>query len=296
MIEEKLSLRLRILRKISSVFMKQLPDEMYTRMVYQVRMGKRLCLNPPVTYNEKLNWLKLYDHNPLYTKLADKFQVKEYVSKKIGAQYVIPLLAVWDRVDDIDITALPDEFVLKCTHDSGSVIICRDKNSFDLAAAKEKLKKCLDNNYFYYSREWVYKNIAPRIICEPFIEDFNDAELRDYKFFCFDGKVKFLYVATDRFKKDSEVKFTFFDDDYNFLPVHHGHPIAEPHPHKPDGFENMKHIAETLSKGLKHVRVDLYEANGKIYFSEYTFYNNSAFLKFEPEEWDYRFGEYLQLS
>lgn len=275
--------------------MKSLSDEKYIMMLYEVRTGKKLDLKTPHSFNEKLNWLKLNYHNPLLTDMADKYTVKKIVSDKIGDKYVIPLLGVWDSVDDIDFDSLPDQFVLKCNHDSGSVVICKDKSIFDIESAKSKLSKALSNNYYYYSREWVYKNIEPKIICEPYVEDFEDAELRDYKFFCFDGKVKFLYVATDRFKEGEEVKFTFFDEDYNFLPIVHGHPYADPLPEKPSKFDEMKKLAEKLSSGIPHVRVDMYEANGKIYFSEFTFYNNSGFLPFEPDEWDTKFGEYLKL-
>ena len=293
--EEKLTFKRRVYRKICNTFMTALPDKLYIQMLYYVRTGKKLDLNSPKRFNEKLNWMKLYDRNPMYTKMADKLQAKQIVANKIGDKYIIPLIAVWDNTDDIKLDQLPDEFVLKCNHDSGSAIICRDKSKLDLQAAKEKLNRCLNNNYYYYSREWVYKDIEPKIICEPYVEDFEDAELRDYKFFCFDGKVKFLYVATDRFKPGEEVKFTFFDENYNFLPIIHGHPNADPLPEKPSGFDEMKEIAEKLSEGIKHVRIDLYEANGKVFFSEFTFYNNSAFLDFEPDEWDYKFGEYLKI-
>lgn len=293
--EEKLTFKRRVYRRICNTFMTALPDKLYIQMLYYVRTGKKLDLNSPKRFNEKLNWMKLYDRNPMYTKMADKLQAKQIVADKIGDKYIIPLIAVWDNTDDIKLDQLPEEFVLKCNHDSGSAIICRDKSKFDLQAAKEKLQRCLSNNYYYYSREWVYKDIKPKIICEPYVEDFEDAELRDYKFFCFDGKVKFLYVATDRFKPGEEVKFTFFDENYNFLPIIHGHPNADPLPEKPSGFDEMKEIAEKLSEGIKHVRVDLYEANGKVFFSEFTFYNNSAFLAFEPDEWDYKFGEYLKI-
>ena len=195
------------------------------------------------------------------------------MADKIGEDYIIQLIGKWEKVEDIKISDLPDKFVLKCTHDSGSVVICKDKETFDLEAAKRKLQKALNSNYFYYSREWIYRNIKPQIICEPYMEDFEDEELRDYKFFCFDGKVKFLYVATDRFK-DGGVKFTFFDENYNFLPIIHAHHYADPLPEKPDKFDEMKKIAEKLSEGIRQVRVDLYECNGRIYFSEYTFYNN----------------------
>lgn len=293
--EQELSLKQRLYRKICHVFMMKLSDLKYIELLYEVRTGKKVNLQKPMTYNEKLNWLKLNYHNSELTRMADKVTAKEIVSNCIGAQYVVPIIGVWASADDIDFEKLPDSFVLKCNHDSGSVVICKDKKNFDIIAAKEKLRECLSKNYFYYSREWAYKDIVPKIIAEPYLEDFECAELRDYKFFCFDGEVKFLYVATDRFKEGEEVKFTFFDSDYNFLPIVHGHPYADPLPKKPVGFEEMKDLAGRLSKGLPHVRVDFYEANGKIYFSEFTFYNNSGFLAFQPDEWDLKFGKYLCL-
>ena len=292
--KDNISFKRKIYRKLCSTFRKQLPDKLYIKMMYQVRTGKKLDLGNPKSFNEKLNWMKLYDRNPKYTEMADKYLAKKIVADKIGEDYTIPLIGKWEKVEDIKISDLPDKFVLKCTHDSGSVVICKDKETFDLEAAKRKLQKALNSNYFYYSREWIYRNIKPQIICEPYMEDFEDEELRDYKFFCFDGKVKFLYVATDRFK-DGGVKFTFFDENYNFLPIIHAHRYADPLPEKPDKFDEMKKIAEKLSEGIRQVRVDLYECNGRIYFSEYTFYNNSGFTPFEPEEWDYKFGEYLKL-
>lgn len=293
--ERKLTIKQRLYRKTCLKFMKSMPDKKYIEMLYEVRTGKKINLKNPITYNEKLNWLKLYYHNNELTKMADKVTAKEIVSSMIGSNYVVPLLGVWNTPDDIDFDKLPDAFVLKCNHDSGSVVICKDKNKFDISAAKKKLGNCLLNNYYYESREWAYKNIRPKIIAEPYLEDFESAELRDYKFFCFDGEVKFLYVATDRFKEGEEVKFSFFDSDYNFLPIIHGHPYAKDLPNKPQGFEEMKKLAQKLSKGLPHVRVDFYEANGNIYFSEFTFYNNSGFLPFDPDEWDYKFGDYLVL-
>ncbi len=293
--ELDLSLKQRAYRKICKVFMTQIPDKKYIELLYEVRTGKKLNLQSPKTYNEKLNWLKLYYHNNELTKMADKITAKEIVSESIGSEYVVPIIGIWEKAEDIDYEKLPNSFVLKCNHDSGSVVICKDKKSFDIKATKEKLQECLSKNYYYYSREWAYKNIEPKIIAEPYLEDFECAELRDYKFFCFDGEVKFLYVATDRFKENEEVKFTFFDSDYNYLPVVHGHPYAEPLPKKPAGYEKMKELAGILSKGLPHVRVDFYEANGKIFFSEFTFYNNSGFLTFQPDEWDSKFGEYLNL-
>ena len=227
-------------------------------------MGKKLNLKNPKTYNEKLQWMKLYDRNPLYTRLVDKYEVKPYVAERIGQEYIIPTLGVWDRVEDIDFDALPDQFVLKCTHDSGGLVICRDKSKLNIEEAKRKLNKSLKNNFFYVGREWPYKNVKPRILAEAYMEDTATAELRDYKFFCFDGVVKAMFVATDRQKEGEEVKFDFYDADYNHLPFRQGHPNANRPTEKPATFEQMRQLAEKLSRGLPQVRVDLYEVNGKI--------------------------------
>ena len=276
-------------------FYNRLSDEKYIKKKYKIKMGKKLNLNPPVTYNEKLQWIKLHDHNPLYTKLVDKFEVKDYVAKIIGEEYLIPTLGVWDRFEDIDFDKLPDQFVLKCTHDSGGLVICKDKKHFDYEAAKKKINTCLSRNFYMFGREWPYKNVKPRILAEPYTEDKETGELRDYKFFAFDGKVKALFVATERQVAGEDVKFDFFDPEYNHLPFRQGHENARELHAKPKNFEKMIAISESLSKGLREVRVDLYEANGKIYFGELTFFHHGGWTPFDPEIWDYKFGEWINL-
>lgn len=293
MSNEKLTFKLRTYRKLCNILMKQLPDSVYLKMLYQVRMGKKLNLKRPITYNEKLNWLKIHDRNPYYTQLADKYRVKNIVAEKIGDQYIIPTLAVWDNVDDIDISYLPEKFVLKCTHDSSSIVFCKNKEQFDLDAAKRKLDNALKNNFFYYSREWVYKNITPRIICEPFIEFLGDKPPIDYKFFCFNGRVQFMFVATNRNGENAD--FDFFDRNYNHLDFRQGHPNAVTIPEKPENYELMLELAEKLSAGIPHVRVDFYDSQGQVYFGEMTFYHHSGLVKFDPEDWDYVFGKALEL-
>ncbi len=272
-----------------------LSDKAYVKLIYRLYIGKKLNLKDPKTFNEKLQWLKLYDRKPEYTRMVDKYEAKRYVAELIGEEYIIPTLGVWDRVEDIDFDTLPEQFVLKCTHDSGSVVICRDKSNFDAKKAMELLEKKLKSNLFWHGREWPYKNLNPRIIAEEYMEDKKTAELRDYKFFCFNGEVKALFVAVDRQKSGEEVKFDFFDSDFNWLPFKQGHPHASVRLEKPVCFEEMKNLASKLSAGIPHVRVDFYEVNGKIYFGEMTFFHFCGIIPFEPEEWDYKFGEWIKL-
>lgn len=269
-------------------------DKLFLKTMFRHFMGTELNLNNPKTFSEKLQWLKLYDRKPEYTRMVDKYEAKKYVAGIIGEEYIIPTLAVYNSTSEIDLEALPDKFVLKCTHDSGSVAICKDKKTFKRDEAFAMLEKGLRKNFFWENREWPYKNVKPRIIAETYMEDIETQELRDYKFFCFDGKVKALFIAEDR-QGDEETKFDFFDADFHHLDIRNGHPNADTPPAKPHSFEKMKEMAEKLSQGIPHLRVDFYEANGKIYFGELTFSHWSGFTPFEPEEWDLKFGEWLHL-
>lgn len=263
----------------------------YLKVLYRYTMKKKLNLKDPQRYNEKMQWLKLHDRNPEYIKMVDKYEAKKYVADKIGESYIIPTLGVWDRFDDIDFESLPQQFVLKCTHDSGGVVVVKDKKDFDVAAAKKLINRHLKRNYFWHTREYPYKDIKPRIIAEQYMIDESGTELKDYKFLTFSGKVKTLFVATDR---EKGVRYDFYDTDFNHLPLNEyenaGREIA-----KPAGFEEMKVLSEKLSAGIPHLRVDFYDINGKVYFGELTFYHLSGMEHFEPEEWDYTFGEWLQL-
>ena len=270
-------------------------DEKYLKILYRYSLKKELNLENPKTYNEKLQWIKLFDRNPEYTKMVDKYEVKKYVANIIGEEYIIPTLGVWDKFDDIDFESLPNQFVLKCTHDSGGLVIVKDKKNFNKAAAKRKINHCLKRNYYYNKREWPYKNVKPRIIAEKYMEDNETKELRDYKFFCFDGKVKAMFIATDRFAKE-ETCFDFYDENFNHLPFTNGHPNSKKKIEKPDKFEEMIKLAEELSQNIPHVRVDLYNINGKIYFGELTFFHWSGLKPFVPEKWDEQFGEWINLK
>ena len=272
-----------------------IPDKAYLRLKYKASMGKRLNLRDPKTYNEKLQWLKLRDRNSEYTKLVDKYEVKPIVAAKIGEEYIIPTLGVWDRIEDIDFDALPDRFVLKCTHDSGGLLICRDKSQFDIEAAKRKLNRSLKRNFYFVGREWPYKNVKPRILAERYIEDAATKELRDYKFYCFDGVARALLIVTDRQTESEETKFDFYSMDLKHLDFKRGHANAKKELKKPETFAQMRALAEELSKDFSHVRVDFYEVDGKIYFGELTFFPGNGMVPFEPEEWDTIFGNWIRL-
>lgn len=270
------------------------PAEKFVKIRYRTEIGKELNLDNPKTYTEKLQWLKLYDHDPKYTTMVDKYEVKKYVAEKIGKEYVIPLLGVWDDVDKIDFDQLPDQFVLKTTHDSGGIVVCKDKESFDIKAAKNKLKHFLRRKYYAYNREWPYKNVKPRVIAEKYMEDTKCQELRDYKFFTFAGVPKILYIAQGRGKKQQTVA-DFFDMDYNHLDICIDHDMADVLPEKPVNFEKMKVLASELSKGTPQLRVDFYEVDGRVYFGEMTFFHCSGLAPFRPEEWDKIFGSWVVL-
>lgn len=273
-----------------------IPDRVWIQIKYR-HIFKKFCdLKNPQTFNEKLQWLKLYERRPDYTTMADKYKVKEYVSNRISEEYVVPILGgPWECFEDIDFDKLPNQFVLKTNHDCGGVVVCKDKNTFDRIKAKKKLSAHLKNNYYLRFREWPYKKISPLIFAEKYIEDESGEELRDYKFFCFNGEPKLMYIATDRTSETEETKFDFFDMDFNHLPFTNGHPNASVIPNRPTCFEVMKELAAKLSKGIPHVRVDFYEANGNVYFGEFTFFHFSGLVPFNPEEWDNRIGKWITL-
>ena len=272
-----------------------LPDRVYIQILYFYHFKKFANLRNPEGFNEKMQWLKLHDHNPVYTKMVDKIEAKKYVASLIGDEYIIPTFAEWDNVDDIDFSVLPNQFVLKSNHDSGSLIICKDKKELDIEKAKRKMATSYDNNGYWYGREWPYKNVKPRFLAEQYMEDEETRELRDYKFFCFDGQVKALFIGSDRQKPGESVKFDFFDEEFNHLDFTNGHPNSSVLPKKPHNFELMKELATQLSKGFPFLRVDLYEVNGKVYFGELTLYHGSGCLPFNPNTWDKVFGSWLTL-
>ena len=285
----------KVLKKIALSIGKLIPDKQYIEIYYKKVFGRKLNLKNPVTYNEKIQWMKLYYRKDIMTELVDKYEVRKHIAETIGEKYLFPLLGVWNSPDEIVYDALPEQFVLKCTHDSGSVIVCLDKKKFDCKAANDKLRKCLRHNWYWNCREWPYKNVRPRIIAEKYMVDESNVELKDYKFFCFDGEPKAFFVATDRGKDNEEVKFDFYDLDFNHLPFKHGHDWSYKTIEKPENFDEMVEVASKLSKGWPQVRIDLYNVNGNVYFGEMTFSHHSGFVPFEPDEWDYKFGEWFCL-
>ncbi len=270
-------------------------DETYLKIGYRIRMGKRLNLDNPQTFNEKLQWLKIHDRKPEYTTMVDKYEAKKYVAERIGEEYVIPTLGVWDKFDDIDFDSLPDQFVLKCTHDSGGLVICRDKSTLDIKKARRKIENCLKHNFYYSNREWPYKDVKPRIIAEKFMVDESGYELKDYKIFCFDGAAKAMFIASDRSIPGEETKFDFYDMNFKHLPFTNGHPNSTKEIKRPESFEEMKSLAEKLSKDIPQARIDFYDINGKVYFGEVTFSHWSGMMPFVPEKWDYTFGEFVKI-
>lgn len=282
---------LRLLDKTAFLF----PDKLFLELKFRLRMHRSLNLENPQGYSDKLQWLKLYYRKPEFTNMVDKVAAKDYVANIIGKEYIIPTIGVYKSVEEINWDELPDQFVLKCTHDSGGIVVCSDKSKLDIEAAKRKLEHGLKTDYYNQFREWPYKNVPRRLICEEYMVDESGFELKDYKFFCFDGEPKALFIASDRQVKGEETKFDFYDIDFNHLPFRNGHPNATHAIAKPAGFDKMVDIARKLSKGLPHARIDLYDVNGKIYFGEITFFHWSGMMPFEPEEWDYKFGEWLTL-
>ena len=271
-----------------------MPADEFLKKAYKINVGKDLNLETPVTYTEKLQWLKLYDHKPIYTTMVDKYAVKKYVEDKIGKEYVIPLLGVWNTPEEIDFDSLPQQFVLKTTHDSGGIVICTDKSSLNKAEVIKKLKYFYGRNYYDRNREWPYKDVPHRIIAEKYMVDSSSGELRDYKFFTFGGEPKVLYIAQGR-GSGKETVADFFDMDFKHLPFTIDHDMAQTPPEKPQCFEEMKRLAAILSEGTPQLRVDFYEVDGKVYFGEMTFFHCSGMDSFHPEEWDYTFGDWVEL-
>lgn len=288
----------RNLRDNAMYALRFLPDKQYLSFVYYLTTGKRINFNNPKGYNEKLQWLKINQINPEYSKLVDKLRVREHIKDVWGEEHLFPLLGFWKSFDDIDFNKLPNQFVLKCNHDSGSVKIIKDKSSLtkkDFQELSKHFKKKLKRNGFYPAREYPYKNLEHYIFAEKFmINDKNtEKSIEDYKFFCFNGVPQFMYVVTDR---SNGGRNDFFDMNYNHLDVYYNHPNADGVIEKPVLFDEMVEIATRLSKGLKQVRIDLYEINGKLYFGEYTFFHGGGFQLFKPEEWEYKFGDMINLD
>ena len=279
-----------IKRNISKL-MCVLPDSLYLRIKYYTYFHKRLNLVAPTTFNEKLQWLKLHEKNSLYTDLVDKYAVKQYVEKQLGGvKHIIPTLGVWNSVREIDFSKLPDQFVLKCTHDSHSTVICEDKSTFDCQKAIQTLDHAMRQDYFKFSREYPYRHVKKQIIAEKFMKDGDSEDLVDYKFFCFDGVPRFVGVCTNRSKN---LTWDLFDMDFHHIDVTYVAPNSKQPIEKPGTFEQMVEITSVLSAGMPHVRIDLYEINHQVYFGEYTFFSSGGFAPFHPEAYDELFGKYI---
>lgn len=268
-------------------------DEWYIKMRYRLYVGKKLRLDAPETFNEKLQWLKLYDRKPIYTTMVDKCEVKKYVAAIIGEEHIIPTIAVYDKVEDIDFDALPDQFVMKCTHDSGGLVICKDKSKLDKEAAVKKLGKRLKKKYYLRTREWSYRDVKPRIIVEKYMEDESGWQLKDYKIFCFNGEPRFIEVDYDRYVGH---KLNVYDLDWKFVDFYMTSPndknveIA-----KPESLNQMLDYARMLAKDIPFVRVDFYSIYSNIYFGEMTFFPGSGMIDFHPKKYDQILGEMLKL-
>lgn len=276
-------------------------DEAYLKLRYKILTGKQLKLEEPQTFNEKLQWLKLYDRKNEYTKLVDKYEVKKIVKSKLGTNVIIPTLGVWEKVEDIEFDRLPEQFVLKCTHDSGGIVICKNKKEFDFELAKKKLTQRMEHNFFYLSREWPYKNVKPRIIAEKYIVPENGASaLIDYKLMCFNGTVKCLYVYTNRYgeagkhPKDGLCE-TAYDTKWNRIPFEWYYPEESKAIPKPIHLDKMILFAEKLASNIPFVRVDFYENNGKLYFGEMTFFPGGGTENFASNSTDYELGSWIEL-
>lgn len=269
------------------------PDALWLRVLYRTKLHRSLNLKNPQRFTEKLQWLKLHDRNPLYSQLVDKYEVKQYVEEKLGQEYLIPTLGVWNHFDEIDFDALPNQFVLKCTHDSGGLCICKDKSVFDKRSAKEKLERSLSNNFYWWTREWPYKNVKPRIIAEKYMVDESGMELKDYKFFCFNGEPRYVQLDFDRF---IDHKRNIFNAKWELQDVEIQFPSDYSRfTERPANLDEMLTVARKLAGGFPHVRVDLYNIQGSIFFGELTFYHGGGFEEFRPQMWDNVFGDLLKL-
>ena len=275
-------------------FYNKMDDKKYILKEWKIRMRNTCHIEEPKTFNEKMQWLKLYDRRPEYTNMVDKYEAKKYVSNIIGEEYIIPTLGIYEKFEDIDFEKLPNKFVLKPTHTSGDIFICNDKEKVDYPKLKKKVKKWLKRKYYYIHREWPYKNIQPRVIVEKYMKNEDTQDLKDYKFMCFNGKVKCSFVCSNRYLKKG-LNIDFYDLDWNKMPFQRHYPNSNENIPKPINYELMIMLAEKLSTGIPFVRVDFYEINGKVYFGELTFFPGSGFEEFTPERYDEIIGDMLEL-
>ncbi|WP_419893008.1 ATP-grasp fold amidoligase family protein [Oceanobacillus kimchii] len=272
-----------------------LPDKPFLKLLFYSKRKERLNLKNPISFNHKIQWLKLYDRNKDYIKMVDKLEVRKYITKKIGSEHLIPLIGVYKNFNCINFDSLPQQFVLKCTHDSGGLVICKNKENFDKKIAKKKIKKSLKRNFYFTSREWPYKYVEPKIICEEFIEQENGAELRDYRFFCFNGEPKFITVdfsITDK----KNTRRNLYDLDWNLMNEEISYPKELDYKvEKPDKLQEMIDLSKKLSSGIPHLRVDFYYINNNIIFGELTFFHQSGMGEIKPSDFNEIMGDWIKL-
>lgn len=268
-----------------------LPDKIYLKIMYYCITNTKINFTKVKTFNEKLQWLKIYDRKAIYTQMADKYLVRDFIKKRIGDEYLIPIIGHWKNFEDINFSSLPNQFVLKCNHDSGGVIICNNKDNFDVESAKIKFNIWLKHNYFYKGREWPYKNIKPQIICEKYM----GKNLKDYKFMCFNGVFKCSFICSERNTPDG-LHVTFYDKNFKKMPFTRKYPSSKIEIPKPLNYHKMIVLSEKLSQNTKFLRVDFYEIDGRLYFGELTFFPGNGTEKFEPEKYDKILGDWLELG
>lgn len=275
---------------------KLIPDRMYLSVLFRCIFGRKLNLENPKSFNEKLQWLKLYAREPIYTTMVDKYEVKKHVIDIIGEGHIIPTLGIWERFEDIDFETLPDKFVLKCTHDSGGLVVCRDKASLDIDAAHRKINKCLKKNFYWEGREWPYRSVKPRIIAEQYMEDTDKpGELTDYKIHCFNGEPKIVQVITDRFLESGMINDHYTLDWEKLDLVRGNYAASDKSVPKPPEIDEMLKLAKILCQGTYYVRTDFYIIANHVYFGEITFFPAAGFTSFRPDEWDDIWGEWIKL-
>ena len=278
-------------------FYDSMPDEEYLRRMFKARMGYELDLDNPKTFNEKLQWLKLHDRKPIYTTMVDKYEAKKYVASIIGEKYIVPILGVWDQFDDIDFDSLPNQFVLKTTHDSGGVVICREKSILDMNSAKQQIMNSLKHNFYYKFREWPYKNVKPRIIAEKYLEDEYGEVIRDYKVMCFNGTPRLIELHQGR--NTAYQTQDFYDLNWNKTSISNAglpnYQVSDTQVDRPETLGEMLELSTILSKNMYHIRVDWYQVRGKVYFGELTFFDGSGFDPFVNLEDDLLLGSWITL-
>lgn len=294
--KDKKLLIYKILLKLMSnrVVNKIIPSKLWLKLEYYISVNKELNLKNPRTFNEKLQWLKLYDRKSEYTNMVDKYEVRKYLSKEIGEEYLIPLLGVWDKFEDIDFEELPNKFVLKPTHTSGNIYLCTDKSKIDYDELRKEVNKWLKRKYYWCHREWPYKNIKPKIICEKFMVDESGTELKDYKFMCFNGEPKIIQVMSGRV--NGKYYINHFDLDWNKVEIKRKKYVENHNSiKKPDNLDEMIHIAKMLSKNIPFSRIDLYNTNNKLLFGEITLFPVSGYMDFEDDKMDNLLGNWIRL-